>query len=356
MVIMLISCKSNHTYDLGDFDIDYKKIEINEKFDLGKQFTISFWIETDSAYVGTNILNIRNNNDEVYLLNTTEDDEGELTGLVLANKNGLLYLNNDYYLKLHAKNYVTIELNKKYFSLYLNGGKIGEKAFSRSFSGKGLSFILGSDELSAKIIDLKIYDYIDTKELVENAYASDDSFKYNLSFDEYFLNNAKGKIKLPEVNGLTYRIDNDNVGELHDYYLSFYENETVEDRKLILTATYQNKDKEYLFNVRGNNKEKLLIDTKTTVYNSLDYIISESDLFDTDINGIEVEYEVVDGDAFFANNHFIKNDLASEKEKITVRVNIEKDSFEKDVILLDEYYAYLLAGFKGGQIITLTLI
>ena len=347
MVLTLTSCKSNHVYDLGNFDVDYKTIELNEKYDLGKKFTISFWIETKSAYVGTNILTIRNKNDEVSLLNTTEDDEGQLTGLVLINKNGMLCLNNDYYLKLYTKNHVVIELNKKYFSLYLNGEKIGEQAFSRSFSGKDLSFILGSDKLSAKITDLTLCDYINTEELVN---IDDDSFKYNLSFDDAFLNNAKGKIKLPEVNGLTYRIGNDDVAELDGYYLTFYDNDTNKDKELILTATYQGVDKEYRFNIRGNNKEKLLLDTKILVYNSLNYIISESDIFDTNINGIGVEYEVIGGNASFVNNHFLKNELANEKEKITVRVNIDDISFQKDVVLLDEYYAYLLAGFTGQAI------
>lgn len=347
MVLTLTSCKSNHVYDLGNFDVDYKTIELNEKYDLGKKFTISFWIETKSAYVGTNILTIRNKNDEVSLLNTTEDDEGQLTGLVLINKNGMLCLNNDYYLKLNTKNHVVIELNKKYFSLYLNGEKIGEQAFSRSFSGKDLSFILGSDKLSAKITDLKLCDYINTEELVN---IDDDSFKYNLTFDDAFLNNAKGKIKLPEVNGLTYRIGNDDVAELDGYYLTFYDNDTNKDKELILTATYQGVDKEYRFNIRGNNKEKLLLNTKILVYNSLNYIISESDIFDTNINGIDVEYEVIGGNASFVNNHFLKNELANEKEKITVRVNIDDISFQKDVVLLDEYYAYLLAGFTGQAI------
>ena len=347
MVLTLTSCKSNHVYDLGNFDVDYKTIELNEKYDLGKKFTISFWIETKSAYVGTNILTIRNKNDEVSLLNTTEDDEGQLTGLVLINKNGMLCLNNDYYLKLNTKNHVVIELNKKYFSLYLNGEKIGEQAFSRSFSGKDLSFILGSDKLSAKITDLKLCDYINTEELVN---IDDDSFKYNLTFDDAFLNNAKGKIKLPEVNGLTYRIGNDDVAELDGYYLTFYDNDTNKDKELILTATYQGVDKEYRFNIRGNNKEKLLLDTKILVYNSLNYIISESDIFDTNINGIDVEYEVIGGNASFVNNHFLKNELANEKEKITVRVNIDDISFQKDIVLLDEYYAYLLAGFTGQAI------
>ena len=347
MVLTLTSCKSNHVYDLRNFDVDYKTIELDEKYDLGKRFTISFWIETKSAYVGTNILTIRNKNDEVSLLNTTEDDEGQLTGLVLINKNGMLCLNNDYYLKLNTKNHVVIELNKKYFSLYLNGEKIGEQAFSRSFSGKDLSFILGSDKLSAKITDLKLCDYINTEELVN---IDDDSFKYNLTFDNAFLNNAKGKIKLPEVNGLTYRIGNDDVAELDGYYLTFYDNDTNKDKELILTATYQGVDKEYRFNIRGNNKEKLLLDTKILVYNSLNYIISESDIFDTNIEGIDVEYEVIGGNASFVNNHFLKNELANEKEKITVRVNIDDISFQKDVILLDEYYAYLLAGFTGQAI------
>ncbi len=347
MVLTLTSCKSNHVYDLGNFDVDYKTIELNEKYDLGKKFTISFWIETKSAYVGTNILTIRNKNDEVSLLNTTEDDEGQLTGLVLINKNGMLCLNNDYYLKLNTKNHVVIELNKKYFSLYLNGEKIGEQAFSKSFSGKDLSFILGSDKLSAKITDLKLCDYINTEELVN---IDDDSFKYNLTFDDAFLNNAKGKIKLPEVNGLTYRIGNDDVAELDGYYLTFYDNDTNKDKELILTATYQGVDKEYRFNIRGNNKEKLLLNTKILVYNSLNYIISESDIFDTNINGIDVEYEVIGGNASFVNNHFLKNELANEKEKITVRVNIDDISFQKDVVLLDEYYAYLLAGFTGQAI------
>ena len=347
MVLTLTSCKSNHVYDLRNFDVDYKTIELDEKYDLGKRFTISFWIETKSAYVGTNILTIRNKNDEVSLLNTTEDDEGQLTGLVLINKNGMLCLNNDYYLKLNTKNHVVIELNKKYFSLYLNGEKIGEQAFSRSFSGKDLSFILGSDKLSAKITDLKLCDYINTEELVN---IDDDSFRYNLTFDNAFLNNAKGKIKLPEVNGLTYRIGNDDVAELDGYYLTFYDNDTNKDKELILTATYQGVDKEYRFNIRGNNKEKLLLDTKILVYNSLNYIISESDIFDTNIDGIDVEYEVIGGNASFVNNHFLKNELANEKEKITVRVNIDDISFQKDVILLDEYYAYLLAGFTGQAI------
>ena len=347
MVLTLTSCKSNHVYDLGNFDVDYKTIELNEKYDLGKKFTISFWIETKSAYVGTNILTIRNKNDEVSLLNTTEDDEGQLAGLVLINKNGMLCLNNDYYLKLNTKNHVVIELNKKYFLLYLNGEKIGEQAFSRSFSGKDLSFILGSDKLSAKITDLKLCDYVNTEELVN---IDDDSFKYNLTFDDAFLNNAKGKIKLPEVNGLTYRIGNDDVAKLDGYYLTFYDNDTNKDKELILTATYQGVDKEYRFNIRGNNKEKLLLDTKILVYNSLNYIISESDIFDTNIDGIDVEYEVIGGNASFVNNHFLKNELANEKEKITVRVNIDDISFQKDVILLDEYYAYLLAGFTGQAI------
>lgn len=347
MVLTLTSCKSNHVYDLGNFDVDYKTIELDEKYDLGKRFTISFWIETKSAYVGTNILTIRNKNDEVSLLNTTEDSEERLTGLVLINKNGMLCLNNDYYLKLNTKNHIAIELNKKYFSLYLNGEKIGEQAFSRSFSGKDLSFILGSDKLSAKITDLKLCDYINTEELVN---IDDDSFKYNLTFDDAFLNNAKGKIKLPEVNGLTYRIGNDDVAELDGYYLTFYDNDTNKDKELILTATYQGVDKEYRFNIRGNNKEKLLLDTKILVYNSLNYIISESDIFDTNIDGIDVEYEVIGGNASFVNNHFLKNELANEKEKITVRVNIDDISFQKDIVLLDEYYAYLLAGFTGQAI------
>lgn len=345
VVLTLTSCKSNHTYDLGDFDVDYKTIELDEKYDLGKKFTISFWIETKSAYVGTNILTIRNKNDEVSLLNTTEDNDERLTGLVLINKNGMLCLNNDYYLKLNTKNHVVIELNKKYFSLYLNGEKIGEQAFSRSFSGKDLSFILGSDKLSAKITDLKLYDYINTEEL---ANIDDDSFKYNLTFDDIFLNNAKGKIKLPEVDGLTYKVDNEDVAELDGYYLTFYDNDTNKDKELILTATYQGIDKEYRFNIRGNNKEKILLDTKTIVYNSLNYVISESDLFNTNINGMDVEYEVISGNASFVNNHFIKNELANEKEKITVRVNIDNITFEKDVVLLDEYYAYLLSGFTGS--------
>lgn len=347
MVLTLTSCKSNHVYDLGNFDVDYKTIELDEKYDLGKRFTISFWIETKSAYVGTNILTIRNKNDEVSLLNTTEDSEERLTGLVLINKNGMLCLNNDYYLKLNTKNHIAIELNKKFFSLYLNGEKIGEQAFSRSFSGKDLSFILGSDKLSAKITDLKLCDYINTEELVN---IDDDSFKYNLTFDDAFLNNSKGKIKLPEVNGLTYRIGNDDVAELDGYYLTFYDNDTNKDKELILTATYQGVDKEYRFNIRGNNKEKLLLDTKILVYNSLNYIISESDIFDTNIDGIDVEYEVIGGNASFVNNHFLKNELANEKEKITVRVNIDDVSFQKDVVLLDEYYAYLLAGFTGQAI------
>lgn len=348
IVLTLTSCKANHTFDLGDFDVEYNTIEIDEKYNLGKKFTVSFWIETKSAYVGTNILTIRNKNDEVSLLNTTEDDEERLTGLVLINKNGMLCLNNDYYLKLNTKNHIAIELNKKYFSLYLNGEKIGEQAFSRSFSGKDLSFILGSDKLSAEICDLKFYNYIDTNELVVNVFANNNEFKYNLSFDENYLNNAKGKIRLPEVDGLTYRIDDDSIAELDSNYLIFNENKSVEDKKLILIATYHGVDKEYIFNVRGCNNERNINDVVTMVYNSLEYVISESDVFDTAINSLCVEYEVLSGNASFIDNHFIKNDKAKEKEKIIVKVKIGDIEFVKNIVLLDKYYAYLLSGFTGS--------
>ena len=101
---------------------------------------------------------------------------------------------------------MAIEFNKKYFSLYLNGELVNKVAFSKSFRGVNLGLTLGGDNLKCEIDDLKIYNYIDTKDIVENVYSDNDDFKIDLNFNEYFLDNAKGKIRLSRLDDVEYSV------------------------------------------------------------------------------------------------------------------------------------------------------
>ena len=346
LLLSLYACKDKEIYEIASFDIEKEKIVLDDICNLGNKFTISFWILNNSNYVGSEILSIDSNGEKVILLNNSENEEASLTGLTLAHNNGLLYKDSSNYLKVNTYNYVVIEFDRKYFSLYLNGELLGKMAFSKTFRGNNLKLSFGSDNLSCRIDDLILYNYIDTENIVNNIYKDNKLFKIDISFDEEFLNNAKGKIRLPRSKEVDYSVK--DGASIEDGFLIFEENNTDEDRFVTLVATYNNNSKEFVFNVRGNNLEKDLLDAYNAIYNNLEYIVSESDYFDSVINGYKVSYEIVSGRAKFIDNHFIKDEDASEKEKCTINVNIGNKNFSKDIVLLDEYYAYLIAGFTGS--------
>ena len=346
LLLSLCSCSNKEVYEVSSFNINKEKIILDDTYNLGNKFTISFWILNNSNYVGSEILSLDSNGEKVTLLNNSENEEALLTGLVLVHNNGLLYKDSSYYLKVNTYNHVVIEFDRKYFSLYLNGELLNKVAFSKTFKGNNLRISFGSDNLSCKIDNLKIYNYIDTENIINNEYKNNGLFKINIDFNEEFLNNASGKIRLPRNKEVDY-----SVGEgasIEDGFLIFEENNTSEDRYVTLIASYNGTSKEFVFNVRGNNSERDFIDVYNVVYNNLEYIVSESDYFDDVVGAYEVSYEVVSGRAKFIDNHFVKDEDASEKEKCRVKVKINDKYFNKDIVLLDEYYGYLIAGFTGS--------
>ncbi len=346
LLFSLFGCKSKNVYELGDFSIDKDKITIDDTYNLGNKFTISFWIKNDSNYVGSEILSLDSDGEKVTLLNNTEDENGRLTGLVLVHQNGLLYSDNDHYLKLNTYNHVAIEFDKKYFSLYLNGELVNKVAFSKSFRGVNLGLTLGGDNLKCDIEQLRLYNYIDTKELVENVYSNNDDFKIDLNFNEYFLDNAKGKIRLSRLEDVEYSVS--DGAYIEDGFLIFEDNDTSEDKLVTLSAYYDGINHDYIFRVRGDNDDTRLLNAYNKAFNNLEYIISESDTFLDNIYGYDISYNVIKGRAKYLDNHFVKDENASEKEKCTIEASVDGLSFQKEIVLLDEYVGYLMAGFTGS--------
>ncbi len=346
LLFCLGACKGKSVIELGEFNINKETIELEQVYNPGNKFTLSFWINLDSNYVGDKILSLDSDGEKLSLLNNTEDEDGNLTGLVLVHDNGLLFRDSTCYLHLNTYNHVAIEFDRKYFSLYLNGELVGKKAFSKSFKGDNLRISLGDTRLKANISDLRLYNYIDTDKLVGGVYKEDERIKIDLNFNEYFLDNASGKIRLPRNNEVEYSVS--DGAYINDGFLSFEDNDTSQDRFVTLSAYYDGINHDYTFRVRGNNDDKRFVDAYNKTFNNLEYIISESDEFDTIVDGYDVTYEVIKGRAKYLDKHFIKDENASDKEKCTILVNIGDTSFEKEVLLLDEYKAYLLAGFTGS--------
>ncbi len=346
LLFCLGACKGKSVIELGEFNIDKETIELEQAYNPGNKFTLSFWINLDSNYVGDKILSLDSDGEKLSLLNNTEDEDGNLTGLVLVHDNGLLFKDSTSYLHLNTYNHVAIEFDRKYFSLYLNGELVGKKAFSKSFKGDNLRISLGDVRLKADISDLRLYNYIDTDKLVGGVYKEDERIKIDLNFNEYFLDNASGKIRLPRNNEVEYSVS--DGAYINDGFLSFEDNDTSQDRFVTLSAYYDGINHDYTFRVRGNNDDKRFVDAYNKTFNNLEYIISESDEFDDNVDGYDVKYEVIKGRAKYLDKHFIKDENASDKEKCTILVNIGDTSFEKEVLLLDEYKAYLLAGFTGS--------
>lgn len=346
LLFCLGACKGKSVIELGEFNINKETIELEQVYNPGNKFTLSFWINLDSNYVGDKILSLDSDGEKLSLLNNTEDEDGNLTGLVLVHDNGLLFKDSTCYLHLNTYNHVAIEFDRKYFSLYLNGELVGKKAFSKSFKGDNLRISLGDVRLKANISDLRLYNYIDTDKLVGGVYKEDERIKIDLNFNEYFLDNASGKIRLPRNNEVEYSVS--DGAYINDGFLSFEDNDTSQDWFVTLSAYYDGINHDYTFRVRGNNDDKRFVAAYNKTFNNLEYIISESDEFDDNVDGYDVKYEVIKGRAKYLDKHFIKDENASDKEKCTILVNIGDTSFEKEVLLLDEYKAYLLAGFTGS--------
>ncbi len=346
LLFCLGACKGKSVIELGEFNINKETIELEQVYNPGNKFTLSFWINLDSNYVGDKILSLDSDGEKLSLLNNTEDEDGNLTGLVLVHDNGLLFKDSTSYLHLNTYNHVAIEFDRKYFSLYLNGELVGKKAFSKSFKGDNLRISLGDTRLKGNISDLRLYNYIDTDKLVGGVYKEDERIKIDLNFNEYFLDNASGKIRLPRNNEVEYSVS--GGAYIEDGFLSFEDNDTSQDWFVTLSAYYDGINHDYTFRVRGNNDDKRFVDAYNKTFNNLEYIISESDEFDDNVDGYDVKYEVTKGRAKYLDKHFIKDENASDKEKCTILVNIGDTSFEKEVLLLDEYKAYLLAGFTGS--------
>ena len=59
LLLSLCACKDKEIYEIASFDIEKEKIVLDDIYNLGNKFTISFWILNNSNYVGNEILKMK---------------------------------------------------------------------------------------------------------------------------------------------------------------------------------------------------------------------------------------------------------------------------------------------------------
>lgn len=100
-----------------------------------------------------------------------------------------------------------------------------------------------------------------------------------------------------------------------------------------------------------NNSE--FEEIRNKINNNLESMISESNTFDTSIDEYEVSYKVIKGNAYFnETSKSFKKTGENDAEGITVKTTIKNGknsiSFKKNLLLIDEYYGYLLVYFTDN--------
>jgi len=177
-----------------------------------------------------------------------------------------------------------------------------------------------------------------------------DSFNSKYIFSEV----TEGSYALPITSfNITYESNTERIW-FENGRMFVGDNQNEEDINGVVTAKTTINGEEYTkeFNVlvRGNNRDKELRDVLDRITNYLNYYLSESDYLPTNIYGIRINYKVIKGNAEFINNHLVKTRNAKEKEEIEIEVAIDDSVIvTKKILLLDEYYGYLLVSFDGDD-------
>ena len=138
LILLTAGCGLNNKIVIEDINPEervYPSINIltDEHFSFEKSFSISFWLKPLSNYYGSVILTLEDDNEKITLINNSEDENYNSTGIALVHNNGSLYGGNDFNLETYNYNHIIIGYEDNTFFLYLNGAFIGEKAFSDNF-------------------------------------------------------------------------------------------------------------------------------------------------------------------------------------------------------------------------------
>lgn len=359
LILLTAGCGLNNKIVIEDINPEERvdpsiNILADEHFSFEKSFSISFWLKPLSNYYGSVILALEDDNEKITLINNSEDENYNSTGIALVHNNGSLYGGNDFNLETYNYNHIIVGYEDNTFFLYLNGAFIGEKAFSDNFDINDFRLYIDNSSFIVIYKNLIVNDYNLKQEDVIKLYGSDLSLRLeNIDFSEEFKNNAKGRVALPiSETDISYSSDCDLM-KVNDNYLVFYENNTSEDTVAVLKAEYKEfgitVEKEIEFIIKGKNDINSLNYALKVVDNKLNYFISESSYFPDEINGCTIEYSV-SSNANYDNNHFVKvTDNVKEiiNVKATVSIGDINGTIEKNIVLLDEYKGYLLVYFDG---------
>lgn len=358
-IFLMCACSSNNQVAYKNELLSVERDEpytIHEK--LGNEFSISFWAKPETNYYGSTLLSLYDGKQTITLLTNSVDEDYYSTGIMLYHDNGAIYQNGNSSLDTYNYNYVTIRYKKNTFYLSLNGENIGNMMFSKNLKTRNLTINFGGELFKGEFKDIEIRNQFLSDESLLDTYNNNLINRlYNVDYKDEFKNNAYGKIKLPKTKlDIKYSSESEML-KIEDGYLVFEENNDENDKEVNLNvfATINDREvgKTISFVIKGKNDNNLVEDVGNKIKNSISYIISESNIFDTEIDDCNISYEVISGEAYFDSNtgRFVKNNNDDEKVEITIQATINYNDdlkqITKETKLIDEYYGYLLVYFNG---------
>lgn len=358
LLFVLFGCSNYEEipYDNKELIVDFNETK-SEDLKLKKEFTISFWLKPEANYYGSTVLTLNDDKQTLTLLCNTMDENYYSTGLYLYHDNGAIYKDGNSRLDTYTYNQVVIRFKNNTFYLSLNGEEVGNGMFSKNLDTKNLSISFGGNLFKGEFKDIQIVNkYLDDEVILSN-YNENLLYRLdNVDYDETFKQDASGKVRCPNSKYDIVYTSESNLINIEDNYLIFSNNDSEKDvtANIIASTTINDikVEKTISFNIKGNNLDNKIDEVVNKVSNNLNYIISESNTFDTKVDDYLITYEVIDGEASFDNDtkHFIKNS-ENEKENIKVKATITLDNLSreitKEITLIDEYYGYLLVYFTG---------
>lgn len=311
------------------------------------EFTISFWYKPNNVNYGNGIIDICDGDKTYHLIQNLQDENYLDTGIILSFDDGQIYDDGKSLVEINNYSLINLVYSDETISIYIDGKFIFEGNIFNKLNSKNITISFFDDY--AEYYNYQKYERKLSKDEIKNIYENDKELKLsNIIFNEDFLNNAKGRISLPLTrNKIEYSISDESLAKIDDKYIVFEENNDLYDKKVTLISSFEGKQKETEFIIRGKNNDNLIKDTINKVSNIFTSTISESDTFPNKINGYQIKYSVVDGNAEYNSSHFLKTDNAKEKEIIKIKIEFDNQELVKKVVLLDKYYGYLLASFDG---------
>ena len=345
--------KQQNSIIIEDFSNTEGTADIIKELSFHNGFTISFWVKPLENYFGSTILTLEDDSQMLYLLNNTFDED-YYTGISLVHDNGIIYGGDDFLINNNQFCNIVITYENNLFYLYLNGKEISKKAFSNSFNSSEVKLIVRNDGFRGEFQNFEICDYRKDPASIEKSYLENASLLLDsIDFSCGFKNNARGKVALPNA-GVDVEYEYDSTWlDIRKGYLYVNSNETSEDIKTTLNVrlkgTEITKDIEII--IRGNNTKNIVDSTARKLENKLKYYISESETFENRMGNCQIEYSVT-GNAIYKDGHFIKTSH-NDKEKITIRAQVFYEGYsttiEKDLLLIDEYFGYILVYFDEND-------